>query len=231
MESWCQAEVTPEFLAALKLILDLYHRPPHPDRPLVCFDEKSVQLVADSRPEWAAQPGRPRRRDYEYVRRGTRNVFVFVEPWTGKRQTLVTRQRTKLDFAKAMRYLADTLYPEAEWIDVVLDNLNTHTAEALIEIFGKPEADRLLARLRFHYTPLHASWLNLAESEFAVMTTQCLDRRLADEWTLATELIAWEAARNRAAVPIQWSLTWKRAKRVFSHPHMRSHAGNPDKTT
>lgn len=131
-----------------------------------------------------------------------------------------------------MRYLADTLYPEAEWIDVVLDNLNTHTAEVLIEIFGKPAADQLLARLRFHYTPLHASWLNLAESEFAVMTTQCLDRRLADAWTLATELIAWEVSRNQAAVPIQWSLAWKRAKRmrVFADPHMRSRADNPDKT-
>lgn len=230
MESWCQAEVTPEFLQALKLILDLYHRPSDPRRPLVCFDEKSVQLVADSRPESAARPGRPRRRDYEYVRCGTRNVFVFVAPWTGQRHTLVTRRRTKHDFAKAMRYLVDTLHPDAEWIDVVLDNLNTHTVEALIEVFGKPEADRLMARLRFHYTPLHGSWLNLAESEFAVMTTQCLDRRIADEWTLATELIAWENPRNHAAVPIQWSFTWKRAKRLFGRAHMCSPVHNPDKT-
>lgn len=193
----------------------VYHRAADGQHPQVCFDEKSVQLLADARPEQALRPGRPRRRDYEYVRHGTRNVFLFVEPKTGQRHTVVTRRRTKIDFGKAMRYLVDDLYPEAEWIDVVLDNLNTHTADVLREVFGKVEADRLLAHLRFHYTPRHASWLNLAESELAVMTTQCLDRRLGDEWTLATELIAWENRRNRAAQPIQWSLSWKRARRIF----------------
>lgn len=223
MESWCQAEITPEFLHSLRAILDLYAQPYDPRHPQVCFDEKSVQLLADSRPEQPPQPGQPRRRDYEYVRRGTRNVFIFVEPHTGQRHTLVTRRRTKVDFAKAMRYLVDILHPQAEWLDVVLDNLNTHTAETLIEIFGKPEADRLLARLRFHYTPLHASWLNLAENELSVMTGQCLDRRIADEWTLATELIAWELPRNQQAKPIQWSFNWKRAKRLFCTDRASSH--------
>lgn len=222
--------MTPEFLAALKVILDLYHQVRDVRHPLVCFDEKSVQLLSDSRPEHLAAVGRPRRRDYEYVRHGTRNIFLFVEPHTGQRHTLVTRRRTKLEFSYAMRYLADTLYSEAEWIDVILDNLNTHTAEVLIEIFGKPEADRLLARLRFHYTPLHASWLNLAESEFAAMTSQCLDRRLGSEWDLATELIAWELPRNRSAVKIEWSLKWKRAKRLFAHTSECSTEKKPDKT-
>lgn len=222
--------MTPEFLAALKAILALYHQSRDKGHPLVCFDEKSVQLLSDSRPERPTRQGRPRRRDYEYVRHGTRNIFVFVEPRTGQRHTLVTRRRTKVDFSYAMRYLADTLYPKAEWIDVILDNLNTHTAEVLIEVFGKPEAERLLARLRFHYTPLHASWLNLAESEFAVMTSQCLDRRLGSEWELATELIAWELPRNRAAVKIEWSLKWKRAKRLFAHAGKCSTEAKPDKT-
>jgi hypothetical protein len=116
---------------------------------------------------------------------------------------LVTRPRKKNDFAKALRYLTDVMYPEAEHIELVLDNLNTHTGETLIEIFGKAEAERILARLTFHSTPLHASWVNIAEIELSVMTAQCLDRRLADEWTLWTELMAWETPRNRKAVPIQ----------------------------
>ena len=181
----------------------------------MCFDEKSVQLLADSRPGLPLEPGYPRRQDYEYVRRGTRNVFTFVEPKAGGRHVLVTRRRTKEDLAKALRYLVDVLYPEARWIDLVWDNLNTHAAETLIEIFGKAEADRILARLVFHPTPLHASWLNMAEIDLSVMTGQCLDRRIPDEWTLTRELLAWELRRNQAHRPISWSFDWKRAKRLF----------------
>jgi hypothetical protein len=202
----------------LKDVLHCYAQPYDPQHPLVCFDEKSLQLLADSRPEQPASPGRPRRRDYEYVRRGTRNLFVFVEPKAGQRHVLVTQRRTKEDFAKAMRYLTDALYPQAAWIEIVLDNLNTHAADSLYEHFGRQEAERILARVRFHYTPLHASWLNLAESEIAVMTGQCLDRRIPDEWTLALELVAWEQARNQHAQPIQWSFDWKRTKRLFHKP-------------
>ena len=196
-------------------MLTLYARPYNPRRPVVCFDEKSLQLLAHSRPEHLLKSGHPRRQDYEYVRQGTRNIFVFVEPKAGQRQVLVTRHRKKEDFAKAIRYLADVMHPAAEHIELVLDNLNTHTVETLIEIYGKAEADRLLSRITFHYTPLHASWVNIAEIELSVMTEQCLDRRLADDWTLWTELMAWEAPRNRKAVPIQWSFNWKRAKRMF----------------
>jgi hypothetical protein len=207
--------VDAEFLACLKDVLQLYARAYNPQRPVVCFDEKSLQLLADSRPEHPMKSGHPRRRDYEYVRHGTRNIFIFVEPKTGQRHSLVTRRRTKEDFAKAIRYLVDTLYPEAECIELVLDNLNTHTVETLIEMFGKAEADRIMSRLTFHYTPLHASWVNVAEIELSAMTQQCLDRRIADEWTLWTELMAWEAPRNRRAIPIQWSFNWKRARRMF----------------
>jgi DDE superfamily endonuclease len=201
----------------MKEILALYGKEAHDSRhPLVCFDEQSVQLVRNSRPERCVRPGRAKRRDYEYVRCGTRNLFVFVTPKAGQRNVLITLRRTKHDFAKAMHYLADVLYPGAETIEVILDNLNTHHALILIEIFGNPEADRLLKRLRFHYTPLHASWLNLAESELSVLTRQCLDRRIDTEWLLSYEIICWEHARNRQAIPISWSLDWKRAKRLFA---------------
>lgn len=197
-------------------VLALYARPFKKARPLVCFDEKSVELHADVRTPLTLQPGHPKRVDYEYKRCGTRNVFLFLEPKVGKRHTLVTCHRTKEDWAKAMRYLVDELYPDAPRIDVVLDNLNTHTDVVLIEIFGKAEADRLLRRLKFHYTPLHGSWLNMAEIELSVMERQCLKRRLGDEFTLGTELVAWEKPRNDARVTIRWKFTKEDARRVFA---------------
>lgn len=197
-------------------ILELYAQPYEKTRPLVCFDEKSVELHADVRSPLPMEAGQPKRVDYEYERCGTRNVFLFLEPKAGKRHALVTCHRTKEDWAKAMRYLVDELYPDAPRIDVVLDNLNTHTAMVLIEIFGKAEADRLLRRLKFHYTPLHGSWLNMAEIELSVMERQCLKRRLRDEFTLGTELVAWEKPRNDARVTIRWKFTTEDARRVFA---------------
>jgi hypothetical protein len=140
VKEWCIPEITPEFLAAMEEILALYEHPYENAHPVICFDEKSVELHADVRPALALRRARAKRRDYEYKRNGTRNVFMFLEPKAGKRHTLVTQRRTKEDWAKAMRYLVDELYPTAARIDVVLDNLNTHTDEALIEIFGKAEA-------------------------------------------------------------------------------------------
>ena len=215
-------------MARLKDVLELYAQPYDPTRPTVCFDEKSVQLLADSRPGLPLKPGYARRQDYEYIRRGTRNVFIFVEPKAGRRHVLVTRHRTKEDLAKALRYLVDVLYPDMPVIDLVWDNLNTHAADTLIEIFGKAEADRILARLVFHPTPLHASWLNMAEIDLSVMTGQCLDRRIPDEWTLALELIAWESRRNHLHRPIVWSFDWKRAKRMFDK---RKRRDSRDSTT
>lgn len=197
-------------------ILDVYAQPYEKARPLVCFDEKSVELHADVRTPLPLEPGQPKRQDYEYKRNGTRNVFLFLEPKAGQRHALVTGHRTKEDFAKAMRYLVDQLYPATPIIDLVMDNLNTHTAEVLIESFGKAEADRILRRLKFHYTPLHGSWLNMAELELSVMQRQCLKRRLADEFTLGTELVAWEKPRNDAKVTIRWKFTTQDAQRVFA---------------
>jgi DDE superfamily endonuclease len=198
-------------------IWDRYAQPDEKARPLVCFDEKSVELHSDVRPPIPAAPGQPKRQDYEYQRNGTRNVFLFLEPQAGQRHTLVTRHRTKEDFAKALRYLVDQWYPDTPVIDLVLDNLNTHTPEVLIEIFGKAEADRILNRLQFHYTPLHGSWLNMAEIELSVMQRQCLKRRLGNEFTLGTELVAWEKPRNHAQVTIRWKFTKQDARRVFAN--------------
>lgn len=204
----------------MKDVLALYAQPYDPRRPTVCFDEQPVQLLTDARPTRPLKPGFPQRRDYEYVRGGTRNVFLFIEPKVGQRHILVTRHRTKEDFAKAMRYLVDELYPDVQIIDIVLDQLNTHNAETLIEIFGKAEADRLLAHLLFHPTPVHASWLNIAEIDLSALTRQCLDRRMGDAWTLMMESIAWEAWRNALHKPIAWSFDWKRARR-FLRDHKR----------
>lgn len=199
----------------MEAILQLYHQPLDPKRPMVNFDEKSVQLLDEVRPSFPCQPGKPGREDYEYKRNGTRNLFVFVEPKAGFRQILVTRHRKKIDFAYAMRYLVDVLYPEADKIDVVLDNLNTHHYHSLVEHFGKVEADRIMNRLCFHFTPPHASWLNMAEIELSVLSRQCLDRRLPDEMTLVTEILAWEDRRNAVGKPFNWSFTVEDARAVF----------------
>ena len=148
-------------------VLDLYAEPYDPQRPLVCFDESSTQLLADSRPSLPAAPGRPRRQDYEYVRGGTRNLFLACEPQRGWRHVAVTRQRTMQDFARQMRWLVDQAYPDVPVVRVVLDNLNTHRTASLYEAFPPAEARRIAQRLEFHYTPKHGSWLNMAEMDSA----------------------------------------------------------------
>jgi hypothetical protein len=196
-------------------ILALYQKPYDPRRPLVCFDEKSFQLLAHITQPLRLKPGQAARQDYEYKREGTRNLFVFVEPKAGARQVLVTKRRTKQDFAFAMRYLVDVVYPEAECIDVVMDNLNTHHYHSLVEFFGKQEADRIMARLEFHYTPEHASWLNMAEIELSILSKQCLARGIPSEWMLITEIVAWEESRNAKKAKIRWNFTVAEARKVF----------------
>ena len=193
-----------EFVAAMEDVLELYAEPHDPGRPRVNFDECSVELHADARPPEPPAPGRPARIDYEYVRAGTANLFVVVEPAAGRRHVTVTERRTKRDFAEQMRRLCDEFYPEAEVVRVVLDNLNTHTYGALYEAFAPAEARRLAAKLEFHYTPKHASWLNMAELELSVLARQCLGRRIPDAKTLAEQVRAWQEARNRDGVKINW---------------------------
>lgn len=199
----------------MEAILELYQQPYNPKRPLVCFDEKSVQLLAHIAAMRLAEPRRAARQDYEYKRAGTSNLFLFVEPKAGFRHVLATHRRTKQDFAFAMRYLVDVLYPEADCVDVVLDNLNTHHYHSLVEFFGKQEADRIMSRLCFHYTPEHASWLNMAEIELSVLSKQCLSRRIPDAWTLMTEIVAWEQTRNDKQAKIRWNFTIDDARQVF----------------
>ena len=197
-------------------ILTLYARPYDPLYPVVCFDEKSYQLLADSRASLPPLPKHPRRQDYEYRRRGTRNLFVMVEPLAGKRHVQLTKRRTKADFAHAVRLLADVLYPDAKCIELVVDNLNTHTYQALVETFGIVEANRIMRRVCFHYTPVHASWLNMAEIEIGVLSRQCLRRHIPSEPILLSELTAWQQFRNHQSAKIHWSFSLKDARRVFA---------------
>ncbi len=188
-------------------VLDLYEEPYDPKCPVVCFDEMPYQMVAETRTPVAAKPGRVVRYDYEYERRGMVNIFAFFEPKAGWRHLDVTERRTAVDFAYAMRRLAEEHYPEAEKVRVVLDNLNTHTPASLYKAFEPGEARRILRRLEFHHTPKHASWLNQVEIELSALSRQCLSRRIPDESTLKKESGAWESERNKQEATVSWRFT------------------------
>ena len=196
-----------EFVCRMEDVLDLYAEPHDPARPVVCFDETSKQLVAETRTSLPMEPGKPERVDYEYERRGTANLFLVTQPRGAWRHVDVTDRRTKHDFARQMRDLVDRHFPDATTIRVVLDNLNTHTTAALYEAFPPAEAARIRRKLELHYTPVHGSWLNMAELEFSMLARQCLDRRIGDRDTLVTEVAAWEAARNEQRATIRWLFT------------------------
>ena len=200
-------------MAAMEDVLELYAKPYDPRRPTVTFDETSRQLIAETRAPVPARPGQPRRYDYEYQRNGTRNLFLVCEPQAGWRHIEVTRQRTMHDFAHQMRWLVDDRYPDAKVIRVVLDNLNTHRPAALDETFAPAEARRILKKLELHYTPKHASWLNMAEIELSMVSRQCLAGRIPDEDTLKRALTAYEKRRNAAHATIQWRFTVQKARR------------------
>lgn len=188
-------------------LLDLYEEPDDPRRPRVCFDERPCQLLGDGREPWPMVPGAPARFDYEYTRHGTCNLFIMVEPFRGWRQITVTPRRTKREFAHCMRDLVTVHFPKAEKIRVVLDNLSTHTPGALYEEFPPAEARCLLRQLEFHHTPVHGSWLNIAEVELAVLARQCLNRRIPDIATMTRETSAWQARRNHRQAVIDWRFT------------------------
>lgn len=223
---WCIPDVNAEYVARMEDVLDLYAEPPDPRRPVVGFDETPRQLIGEARVPIPAEPGTPRRVDYEYVRNGTANVFMFVDvnrPW---RHAKVTNQRTCVDFAECMRDLVDEHYPKTERIRVVLDNLSAHSAAALYQAFAPAEARRILSRLEFHFTPKHASWLNMVEIEIGVMVAQCLDRRIPDQATLIKEIAAWERRRNAEKARIKWMFTVDRARkklgRLYPQPAGRT---------
>jgi hypothetical protein len=188
-------------------VLEVYQRPHDPEAPVVCLDEASKQLIAETRVPIAAKPGRPARHDYEYERNGTANLFMMFAPLEGWRHVEVTDRHTAVDYAHILKDLSDTRFPAAKKIVLVQDNLNTHKPASLYEAFPAPEARRLVERFEWHYTPKHGSWLDLAESELSVLSGQCLDRRIADKQTLIEEVAAWEADRNKNHTKADWQFT------------------------
>ena len=198
-------------------ILDLYAEPYESRYPLVCFDESPYQLVSEVRQPLPVAPGQPVRYDYEYRREGTCNLFMFFEPLQGWRHVKVTDRRTVQDFAHCMKDLVDIHFPNAAVVSVVLDNLNTHTPAALYATFPPAEACRMLRTLDVHYTPKHGSWLNMAEIEFAVVSTQCLDRRLGDQETVRRAIAAWQTRRHAEKALVDWRFTTAKARRKLKH--------------
>jgi DDE superfamily endonuclease len=188
-------------------VLDVYHRPPDPESPVVCLDETSKQMIAETRTPIEAKPGRPARYDYEYRRNGTANLFMLFAPLEGWRHVEVTDRHTAVDYAHILKQLADDFFPDASKIVLVQDNLNTHKPASLYEAFPAAEARRLVERFEWHYTPKHGSWLNMAESELSVVSSQCLDRRIPDKETLTGEIAAWETERNKKHTKADWQFT------------------------
>lgn len=202
---WC---IPPDgdaaFVCAMEDVLEVYHRPYDESRPVVCLDEKSKQLVAETATPIPARPGEPERCDYEYSRNGTANIFMTVEPLRGWRHVDVTARRTKVDFARQVRDLVDVHYPQAERITLVMDNLNTHRMSSLYEAFPPAEARRLIAKIEVVHTPKHGSWLNMAECELSSMERQATGGRIADQTALRECAAAWESERNRKFNRIEW---------------------------
>jgi hypothetical protein len=193
-----------EYVAAMEDVLEVYHRPYDAQRPVVCMDECSKQLIGEVRAPLPPKPGHVAKEDSEYERLGTANVFMAVEPLAGQRTTQVTERRTRVDWAGFVQMLLLTVYPLAEKVVLVMDNLNTHGIASLYEAFAPDVALALAARLEIHYTPKHGSWLNMAETELSILARQCLDRRIDDRDRMAREVAVWEAARNTAEARINW---------------------------
>lgn len=215
---WCIPAVTPEFTARMEEVLDLYAKPYDPKQPVLCFDEKSKQLLKDICPVHPAKEGKPQRRDYEYKRNGTRNIFLAVEPKGGWREATVTRQRTKKDFAEEIKRIIELpRYSHSKRIHVVLDNLNTHFEGSFTETFGTRSAPQILRRIKFHYTPTHGSWLNMAEIELSIFSGQALVGRIPTEEALGKRTSRWKEKRNKQGSTIQWKFTKEDARKVFTY--------------
>jgi len=200
------------FVAAMEDVIDVYQRPHDPSRPVVCLDETTKQLLKETRQPIPMQPGQPQRVDYEYERNGTASIFMIFAPLEGQREAIVTERHTAVDYALALKHLSDKMFPNAAKIVLVQDNLNTHVHASLYKAFEPKEARRLVERFEWHYTPKHGSWLDLAESELSVLSSQCLDRRIGDFDTLSREVAAWVAARNKRCAKADWQFTTEDAR-------------------
>ena len=217
-KQWCIPTPTDaEFVYHMEDVLQVYTRPYDPARPLICMDEINTQLLADTREPLPMEPGKPKREDYEYQREGVCNVFLACEPLAGRRYTMVAAQRTKQEWAQFIRRLSDESYPDADQIVLVMDNLNTHTLASLYEVFPVAEARRLCQRFEVHYTPKHASWLNMAEIELSALDRQCLSQRLASLEKAEQQVAAWTARRNQQQVAITWRFTAEDASIKLKH--------------
>lgn len=217
---WCIGVLTEEYRRRMYELLALYGRPFDPRQPVACIDEKSLELLAASRAPLPISRGAIAKDDYEYVRRGTRNLFVAVEPKAGRRVVTVTRQRSKVDFVGFVASLLGGVYAAERRIHLVLDNLNTHFRQCFDDVLGHRAAQRLLRRVQFRYTPKHAGWLNMAEIEIGILTRQCLDRRLADAQTLQQEVDHWQQARNAERRTIEWTFTRQDADRKLGRHYV-----------
>ena len=205
--------MTPQYRQRMYHLLDLYALPYNRDEPVVCIDEKSKQLLASKRPELPMNPAQATKVDYEYERKGTRNLFVAVEPLAGWRFVQVTTRRKKADFVTFIQHLLQGHYRRAKRVHLVLDNLNIHFAKIFVDVLGQKRAQTLLRRIVFHYTPKQASWLNMAEIEIGILDKQCLNRRIATEAELITEVQAWQTRRNQQRKTIDWTFTRQDADR------------------
>lgn len=205
------------FVAAMEDVLAVYTRPRDPDCPLVCLDETSKQLIAETRLPVPMKQGQPARIDYEYARHGTANLFMLFAPLEGWRHVKVTDRHTAIDYAHALKDLSDTHFPDARKIILVQDNLNTHKPASLYEAFPAPEARRLVERFEWHYTPKHGSWLDMAESELGALSSQCLDRRIPDKGALIEQIAAWQADRNEHHAKADWQFTTADARVKLKH--------------
>ena len=213
-----------EFVAAMEDVLEMYHRPYDPQRPMVCMDECSKQLIGEVRTPLPPKPGQIAKYDSEYERLGTANVFMAVEPLGGKRKLRVTDRRTRVDWAQFIRYLLMTVYPEVAVIVLVMDNLNTHSIASLYEAFEPELARALAARLEIHYTPKHGSWLNMAETELSILSRQCLDRRIESQEIMVQETTTWEQERNELGAGIDWQFTTADARIKLKRLYPSFHA-------
>ena len=218
---WCIAKVDGEYVARMEDVLDLYAEKPDKQHPVVSFDESPQQLIGEVREPIAIGPGQASRYDSEYKRNGTTNLFVMLDAHQPWRHVKVTDRRAGEDFAECMRDLVDGHYRQAEKIRVVLDNLSTHSAASLYNHFPPQEARRIMRKIEFHYTPKHASWLNMVEIEIGVLRTQCLDRRIAERATLESEIAIWERRRNASKEKIQWLFDCKKAREKLAHAYVQ----------
>jgi hypothetical protein len=204
---WCIGALTEEYRHRMYALLELYARPLSATEPVICIDEKSLQLIGHSRAPLPISEGAPAKHDYEYTRNGTTNLFVAVEPKAGQRVVSVTAHRGKIDFVAFVGELLTGAYATASRVHLVLDNLNTHFRKCFEDVLGLRAATKLLRRVQFHYTPKHASWLNMAEIEIGILSRQCLNRRIGSRDLLRSEVSAWQQARNALERTIEWTFT------------------------